>query len=180
MKMNRTGWIVGCVLMLAGCCLRADTETPAKAAERIGVYDSRAVAVAFCGSAAHNLMLDERKAACDKAKVDGDQALVTELTKQGADEQKLRHMQAFSTAPVDDILAVIADELPAIEQKHEVSALVSKWDSATLAQHPGAEQIDVTPDLIDACHPTDAQRHSAAAIQKSKPISQEKAASIGK
>jgi hypothetical protein len=87
-------------------------------------------------------------------------------------------MQAFSTAPVDDILAHITSALPEIQRTARVTAIVSKWDEAALRKHPGAERVDVTMLLVDAFQPNERQRKSAIQIQKQKPISLERATHI--
>ena len=52
-----------------------------------------------------------------KAKAKGNSKRVEELKAWGEVQQVLLHKQAFSTAPVDDILAHISDQLPAIKMK---------------------------------------------------------------
>ena len=151
-------------------------ETPAKA--RVGIYDSRAVAVAFAGSAAFNKWLSELKAEHAKAKASGDQQRVAELQAEGAARQRLLHLQGFSTAPVTNILEQIKDKLPALEQKAGVSVLVSKWDQEGLARYKDGALVDVTMALVDALNPSERQRQSAIDIQKHKPISLKEAAQI--
>jgi hypothetical protein len=88
------------------------------------------------------------------------------------------HMQAFSTAPVDDILEHIKDSLPEIKQKAGVTTLVSKWDQEALARYPSAELVDVTMMLVDALHPNEQQRKHAIEIQKQAPIPLDEAEKI--
>ena len=83
-------------------------ETGSTAKTRVGIYDSRAVAVAFAGSAAFNRWLSNLKAEHEKAKASGDQKRVAELEAEGAARQRLLHMQGFSTAPVTNILDQIS------------------------------------------------------------------------
>ena len=143
--------------------------------ERIGVYDSRSVAVAFYGSPAHMKQLKEMKTEHDKAKEAGDLGKVAQLEAEGKAQQEKAHQQAFSTAPVDDLLLQITDALPEIRKTAGVTALISKWDEAGLKNHPGAERVDVTIKLVDAFHPNERQRKSAIEIQKQKPVSLEQA-----
>lgn len=138
---------------------------------KIGIYDSRSVAVAFAGSEAHQRwmapLIEEHK----KAKSAGDTKRVRELEAEGKARQKRAHTQAFATAPVDDILTRIKDKLPGIKSQAGVTVLVSKWDKGELAKHPSAEQVDVTLALIEAFNPTEKQRRSAIEIQEKQPIS---------
>ena len=123
------------VMALTGCA--GESGRPhAKTTERIGVYDSRAIVVAFAGSTTFNKWLSGLKAEHEKAKAAGDQKRVAELEAEGKERQKLMHKQGFSTAPVDNILEHIKGRLPAIKEKAGVGVLVSKWDKDTLAKHP--------------------------------------------
>ena len=153
-------------------------ETGARAKARVGIYDSRAVAVAFAGSAAFNRWLGDLKAEHEKSKSSGDQKRVAELEAEGAASQRLLHMQGFSTAPVTNILDQIKDKLPALKGKAGVSVLVSKWDKDGLARYKEAALVDVTMALVDAFSPNERQRQSAIAIQEQKPISLDQAERI--
>lgn len=170
---------------LLGCAQTASPESAGSSAlqtgekrKRIGVYDSRAVAVAFAGSEAFNVWMSGLKAEHREAKAAGDQKRVAELEAEGAQRQKLMHKQGFSTAPVDNILEHIRDRLPDARKKAGVGLLVSKWDKQTLAKYPHAERVDVTMALVDAFNPSERQRRSAIEIQKHRPISLEEAGRI--
>lgn len=149
-------------------------EKGAGAEDRIGIYDSRAIAVAFVGSEVYKetagKVLEERMAARKKAKENGDQERVDELEKWGKAQQARLHKQAFSGAPVDDILAHIPKKVAVIKKGAKVTAIISKWDKKALAEHEGAERLDVTLKLVDAFKPTAKQRKSAVEIQKSEPV----------
>jgi len=153
-------------------------EKSSTAKERIGIYDSRAVAIAWAGSPAHEKKLGQLMAEYKKAKDAGDLETVAKLEAEGKAGQARLHKQGFSTAPVDDILAHISTALPEIQKSTGVRAIVSKWDEAGLKQHPGAETVDVTMRLVDALQPNERQRKTAVDIQKSKPISLEQAKKI--
>ena len=153
-------------------------ETGSAAKARVGIYDSRAVAVAFAGSAAFNRWMGDLKAEHGKAKASGDQERAAELEAEGAARQRLLHMQAFSTGQVTNLLDQVKDKLPAIHEKAGVSVLVSKWDKDGLARYKDAELVDVTMALVDAFSPSERQRKSAIAIQEHKPISLDQAERI--
>jgi hypothetical protein len=149
-------------------------DTDAKEIKRIGVYDSRAIAVAFVGSefykATAGKEMAEKMAEYKKAESEGDQEKLAELKAWGEAQQALLHKQGFSTAPVDDILEHIAGQLPRIKKEADVELLVSKWDKETLTEHKSAEQIDVTMRLIEAFKPNEKQKKSAIEIQKHDPV----------
>ena len=164
--------IAGATTGLAGPGAGDDESTP-----RIGVYDSRAVAVAFTGSQVYEetrgkalraMMAEHRK-----AEATGDKETMRELEAEGERQQQRAHRQGFGTAPVDDILKLIEDKLPAIRKEAKVSALFSRWDDEALARYPNAERIDVTLPLIDAFQPNERQRKSALEIRNHAPVSAE-------
>lgn len=179
--LNQRMHVVLVVSLLAtgsATCAEDSAAQTEKIKEQIGVYDSRAIAVAFVGSESFNKWMSDLKAELQKAKAEGNEKRVAELRAEGATRQKLIHKQGFSTAAVDNILDQIKDRLPAIREKARVDLLVSKWDKETLAKHSSAERVDVTMVLVDAIHPNERQRNYAIAIQKHEPISLEKADKI--
>jgi hypothetical protein len=170
--------LTGCLASMLAGAAEPEAAPAAAVKTRVGTYDSRAVAVAFCGSEAFNQRLAEQKKAKDQAEAAGDRQKIEALRAEAAAGQQLLHKQGFSTAPVDDILERIKDRLPGIQERAGVSALVSKWDKPGLARYPDAEFVDVTMALVDAFNPNPRQRKSAVEIQKHDPIPLEKAARI--
>ena len=181
--MMRTTILISCLACLSvlTSCTQPATE-PSGTRPRVGVYDSRAIAIAFVGSEVYNATdgkaLADLKAEYDKAKAEGDEDRMAELEAKGKAQQALLHKQGFSTAPVDGMLAHIKDQMPGIAKDAGVEAIVSKWDKGALAKHEGAELADVTIPLVDAFKPNDRQRNSAIEIQKHPPISLKEAEKI--
>jgi hypothetical protein len=170
-------------IVLSAICLSllvasALAEEPA-AKVRVGVYDSRAIVVAFMGSEAYQATLGKELAAVrteyNQAKAAGDTKRAAELEAQGKAQQTLLHKQGFSTAPVDEILKCIAGQMPEIANTAGVSAIVSKWDKDALAKYKSAELVDVTMPLVNAFHPKEGQLKFAIDVQKYPPISLEDA-----
>ncbi|HEY1207486.1 MAG: hypothetical protein ABSH46_05505 [Bryobacteraceae bacterium] len=166
------------VVMVSVFCATALAQEPA-AKVRVGIYDSRAIAVAFGGSEAFQASTGKQLAALraeyNEAKAAGNQKRVAELEAQGKAQQVLLHKQGFSTAPVDDILDHIKDKIPGIAKAAGVGPIVSKWDKDALAKYKSAELVDVTMPLVNAFHPIERQLKFAIEIQKQPPISLEEA-----
>ena len=160
-------------MIVSVVCASALAQEPA-AKMPVGVYDSRAIAVAFVGSEAWQSSVGKQLAAMQaeysRAKAEGNQKRVAELEAQGQAQQVLLHKQGFSTAPVDDILKHIQDKIPEIAKAAGVGPVVSRWDKDALAKYSSAELVDVTMPLVDALHPTERQRKFAIDIQKQAPI----------
>ena len=166
-------WLVFAAVGLAGCeavgCRRPG-KNAADADTRIGVYDSRAIAVAYCGSEYHDRDMEPLMKAYEKAKVEGDEKRTSELNAEFVALQEQLHRQGFSTAPVDNILDHVRDKLPDIAREASVGPIVSKWDKDTLARYKRARRVDITMPLVMAFNPGERQLKIAQDIQKRKPI----------
>ena len=83
---------------------------------RVGTFDSRAVALAYYRKfyrspefVAHMKKLMEDR---DQAKAAGDHEKAKKLEAKGRAEQEHSHGQVFGSAPIDEIVAKIKDQLP--------------------------------------------------------------------
>lgn len=159
-----------------GCQSTIDTpNVHSTSSQKIGVYDSRAIAIAFVGSEVYKQTigreLDEKMEEMRRAQASGNTRRIEELNAWGKSQQARMHQQGFSTAPVDDILDHIDDKLPAILRSSGVAELISKWDSKSLANYNSSQFVDVTMLLVSAFQPSDKQFRSAIDIQKQIPVS---------
>ena len=161
--------LLGC----AGQSSQAADQTE-KPVQRIGIYDSRALAYAHFWSDAAQRRLQELMAAARAAKSSGDQQQFKKLGAELKAEQDRSHLQVFSTAPAEEALAALKDRLPEIQKEAKVDRLVSKWDEATLQQYSKAEKVDVTDRLVQEFKPKEKQLKMIESIKGQKPISLEK------
>ena len=83
MTAMRTTFCLVVMILAAAGCEAAGGRKPKKdtsgATMRIGVYDSRAIAVAYCGSDYHDADLAPLRQAYEKAKAEGDEKRTSEL-----------------------------------------------------------------------------------------------------
>lgn len=159
--------VLVCVVSgLVGCGVNERESIGPKV--RLGIYDSRAVAIAFAHSEWNGI--DAKMAEMEKAKAAGDTKKIEELEEWGPAQQARLHRQGFSTAPVDDILEHIKDNLPQIAKDVNVIALVSKWDKKTLKRYKSAELIDVTDLIAAQFNPNEKILRTIEQIKKKKPI----------
>lgn len=124
---------------------------PRPAAPRIGVFDSRALAIAYYNSDAHRAQMRAMIEELKTAKAAGDAAAVQRLEFKGPALQNLAHYQGFSTASVPNVLEAIKDAVPQVAKTANVSMIVSKWEVAW--RSPDVEYLDVTDQLVAALHP---------------------------
>jgi len=105
-----------------------------------------------------------------KAKAEGDKDRIAELEPKVWARRKQTHRQGFGTAPVDDILEYIKDDLPRIAREAGVGPIVSKRDKTTLSKYKSAEQVDITMRLVGAFKPREKSLKWAIEIQKKPPV----------
>ena len=118
---------------------------------RIGLFDSRAVSIAYGNSELFSQHLSSLTVAHNEAKGAGNEERVKEIEAKLKALQHLSHQQAFSTASVANILEKIKDALPAIAEEAGVSIIVSKWEVAH--REPSLEVVDVTSHLVKQFNP---------------------------
>jgi len=140
------------------------------APQRIGVYDSRAVAYAWFWSDAFQRRLQEQMRTARAAKAAGQTNRWQELGTALRQRQEEMHREVFSTAPAAGALADLGGRIPGIEKQAGVTALVSKWDAAALQKYPGAEPVDVTDRLVREFKPAEKQQQVIREILKQKPL----------
>lgn len=174
---------VGLVVVALGILFRAASSIAAEASEagvparpltsemRIGIFDSRAVAYARFWSEAHQRELRQRAAAAEAAKAASDEILFKKLSRELQEEQRTIHLQVFSTASVDDILATMADHVKNLQREIGFTRLVSKWDKEELARVGKVEQVDVTLMLVAYYSLPEKRARALTELLKHEPLS---------
>jgi len=168
-RIIRLGTLLLGFSLLAGAGLEAADQTNA-APQRVGVYDSRAIAYACFWTTNYQNQLNEKAQAAKAARAAGDPALADRLENNLAHEQEKIHQQVFGTARPTDALAALESRLPKLEKQAGVSVLISKWDPR-LDQYKAAEQVDVTDLLVREFNPSEKQLKVIAGIRSKPPTS---------
>ncbi len=164
------------LVCIAGCVTRVLAESTPVA---VGVYDSRAVALAhFWSDAAkeeRTRLIGEAKA----AKAAGQTARFAELSARLSSMQRRDHLEVFSIAPANEALAALKDKLPGLQNELGVTRLVSKWDESALAEVPPANRVDVTDRLArELCPLTKEQQKMLESVKSNPPLPLEKARAL--
>src|ERR1035437_10096947 len=152
-------------------CVMAGAATFAQSKEntvRVGVYDSRAIAVAYGNSAEFRKSLEAVTADYKQAKAAKDDKRVKEIDAQMKAGQRRSHEQGFSTGSVANIMAKIKDSLPGVAKKAGVDVIVSKWE--VNYQSPGVKVVDVTDDLVALFHVSEKGLEWAKGIKTQQPV----------
>ncbi len=140
----------------------------AKPSVRIGVYDSRSVAIAYASSAEFQESMTKLRGDFEQAKTKGDSAQVKKLEQQGQWTQVRLHQRGFSTAGVGDLLAKVTDGLPGVAREARVILIVSKWEMPF--KDPAVEIVDVTLPVAKLFHPDERTLKILGEIAGQQPI----------
>jgi len=160
--------------MLAAAAFWAAPPAAAQDAKplRIGIFDSRAVALAYGNSEEFQRITQGMRADYDKAKAAANDSRAKELNAEGQWSQVRLHQQVFSTGPVSGILAKVADKLPAIAAQAGVALIVSKWE--VQFKNPAVELVDVTLPIVKLFSPSDKVLQWVDQMKAQAPIPFEK------
>lgn len=133
---------------------------------RIGVYDARAVAIAYVRSNRDAEHLKKLQADLKQAEQAGKADRAADIRSQGERLQTLRHLQGFAGARIDDILPSLSAKLPQIAREAGVVAIVDKVDFAA----PGVETIDLTDRIVAEFNPDGRTQEILAQLKAQKPL----------
>ena len=164
----RNGFLGSAILAL---CLLASVSSPAQTAAskpRLGVYDSRAIAVAFANSTESRDVMKSVQADYQKAKAAKDEKQVKAIEAKMKLQQRRMHEQGFSTGSVAGIMAKIKDKLPGVAKQAGVQAIVSKWELNYQATE--LEVVDVTDELVALFHVSDKGKEWVKSIRTQPPL----------
>jgi hypothetical protein len=117
---------------------------------RVGVYDTRAIAVAYAHSSYLQTPLKAKMKEMQTAKAAGDTAKVKELDEWGKAGQRKLHFQGFGRVPVTDLLAHVKDRLPEVAARAGVQAIAAETDYIA----PGVQTVDITLELVNLYSPS--------------------------
>ncbi len=135
---------------------------------KVGIYDSRAVAMAYYRSEFFSRHMSGLHESMKKAQEEGNESKINELNEKGKDIQAKAHRQGFGNAPVDEVIEQIKDKLPEIAKKTGVDLIVSKWKIDY--QSPGTKYVDVTDQMVQPFSPSPETLKVIQDIQKKDPV----------
>jgi hypothetical protein len=152
-------------------CTNASAQTQTNKL-RVGVYDSRAVAVAYGNSTEFKEAMKPTEAEFKKAKEARDEKRVQEIDGQMKLRQRRAHEQAFSTGSVAPIMAMVKDRLPDVAKQADVQIIVSKWELNL--QSPDIVVVDVTDKIVALFQVNERGLKWCKEIQQKPPLPIEK------
>jgi hypothetical protein len=155
-------------VVLAGSIGATATAQPQTNRLRVGVYDSRAVAVAYGNSTEFKEAMKPIEADHKKAREAKDEKRVKEIESQMQLRQRRAHDQAFSTGSVAPVMAKVKVDLPKVAKQAGVQVIVSKWELNY--QSPEVEVVDVTDQIVALFHVSERGLKWSKEIQSKPPL----------
>lgn len=162
--------LIAAGLLSCLACLTAPAQTQTNKL-RIGVYDSRVIAVAYGNSPEFQETLKPIMAEYQKAKEAKDEKRMKEIDAKMKLKQRRLHEQGFSTGSVIGIMATVKDSLPAVARDAGVDVIVSKWE--VNYQSPNVELVDVTDKVAALFHTSERGKKWLKQIPEKAPLPME-------
>lgn len=160
------GWLLATAIVGIGLSLNLAARGGEGAPQvRIGVYQSRAVALAYFRSETGSKEIEALYKEAKAAQEGPDKQKAAEWKEKMQAIQGRRHAQVFADSPVDDVMEKMKDALPEVAKKANVAAIVP----AVSYKEQGVTTVDVTDLLVEACQPTEQTRKMAADLVKHPP-----------
>jgi hypothetical protein len=170
MKTNKRFTLLPTTVLIAGLMSVGSWAAETNVPERIGIYDSRALAYAEFWTPAHQNRISDLVKNARAAKAAGETERFNKLEAEIKSEGATNHLQVFSTAPVDEILARMKEHVASVQKEANVSRLISKWDEPALKELKRAERVDVTDLLLREFTLNEKQQKVVADLRKKKPL----------
>lgn len=134
---------------------------------RVGVFDNRAIAVAYARSIEAKRQLESTLQRHAEAKKSGDAELVKRIERGLDRRQWLMHRQGFGVESVRDLLKQVEPGLADV--KRESGLAMIAWEPM-LVDFDHVQLVDVTDELVELFEPDEATRSIIDQLRKSDPV----------
>jgi len=157
-------------LILLGLFCSSGKEANAQTKLWIGVFDSRAVAVAYYNSEFSNVRqtFGSLKTKMKEAKEKDDKKAIASLEREGTLRQAMMHQQGFGDGSVNNITETIKDKMSLLAKEENLSAIVSKWE--LVFNSADIELVDITVKVVDFFEPNEEMKEMTKEVMQSEPI----------
>ncbi len=151
-----------CLTPLAALC-----QGTADVHQRVGVFDSRAIAIACNSPAVANAFakLGERMKI---AKEKGDTTAIKAIEREAQLRQAMLHEQGFGKGSVISMIALVKDSVAALAAREKVILVVSKYEVVCSAKD--VELVDLTEKITEFFHPNEQVKAWLKDLPNKEPI----------
>ena len=159
------------VIILAVFVLSIMTWTSTSAAQtkvRIGIFDSRSVAIVYANSKFFKNPFSEITARMKAAKDKKDDKEIAKIEYEAKLRQAILHDQGFGKGSVNTIIDLYRDKIAEIAKTENLSAVVSKWE--VIYSKPDIELVDITDKIIAFFEPSDKMKEVIKEVPQQEPV----------
>ena len=153
---------MSCMMLLALTASALAQQTVKKI--RVGVYDNRAITLAYFGSEYNPV--EKKMAEFKEAKAAGDSVRIKELGAWGPRFQRQLHFQAFGRAPVDDLLLPVKDKMAEVAKSTGVD-LIGWYPDYVGAE---VEVVDITDEMVALFNTTQEKLEMIKELKDVEPV----------
>ncbi len=154
---------IGLILATTWTGILAQADDPNETT-KIGIYDNRAIAIAYAASKFNPV--GKQMKLYERAKAEGDKETQKKLEDWGQKHQRQLHRQGFGRVPVDDLLLHVKDQLPVVASQTGVVAIV--WQCNFHLDK--VEVVDVTAELVALFEPNEKTLKNIEMIKNQEPV----------
>ena len=157
-------------LILLGLFISSGNRTNAQTKLRIGVFDSRAVAIVFYQSKFSNVKenFGALRTKMKEAKEKDDKDAIKKIEREATLRQAMMHQQGFGDGSVNGITETVKDKMAELAKTENLSAIVSKWE--LVFSGADFELVDVTAQVVDFFEPDEKMKETTKEVLQSEPI----------
>jgi len=135
---------------------------------RVGVFDSRAVALARFHCPDIENPAKELHREMKIAQENGDEETIAKLKRLGPLHQAHLHDLVFGSGSVNAYFEELQNSFTAIAEEENLDLIVSKWETAYLGED--VIQVDITEKLLEFYHPDEKVQHMLEGMKGVAPI----------
>ncbi|MDP3150869.1 MAG: hypothetical protein Q8N83_17255 [Ignavibacteria bacterium] len=157
-------------VLLLGFFFSSGIQTNAQTKLRIGVFDSRAVAVAFYNSkfSTNQQIFASLGTRMKEAKEKDDKDAIAKIEREASLRQVMMHEQGFGRGSINNVTGAIKDKLAQLAKSENLSVIVSKWE--LVFSSADVVSIDVTEKIVDFFEPNEKIKSMMKEIMESEPL----------
>ena len=158
------------VLIIIAAIIYCLPVNPQTTTIRIGVFDSRAVGIAWFNSSVSSsheradVLNSRMKEAIEK----NDSDAIASLEREAKLRQAMQHEMAFGTGSIRFVLEEIKDKISQIAKENNLSVVVSKWEINCPADN--VELVDITDKIADIFQPDERVKGWLKEMKNVEPV----------
>ncbi|MCL5992494.1 MAG: hypothetical protein M1419_10415 [Bacteroidetes bacterium] len=154
------------IMLIASLMLTS--ELIAKGKQRIGVYDSRVIAICWFQSNEGQKDMMSLREEYNTAQAKGDTVTAKKLSEKGQLTQRILHDKGFGRGSVAEIIEKKLNELKELAKKEKLMAICSKWELNFSS--PDVELVDITMNVLDMFKASDKVKKMVEEMKGIEPI----------